>query len=236
MTLQIFKQFGQETPAEIICSIHKSFMVVAIDKIDSIDRNDIKSVATHHLDCPVHTRSPVINAAIFVSSKSLIMQKELLTEIDHTTTDLLETIASFKETQIDTVPFEGSWTAGQIAEHLSKAVSADVLYGNVTPTHRSPDEKSPAIRDMFLNFDIKMTAPDFVQPSAHVHNKKDILQHAAQTWANIREAVRQLDLSATCITFELPGFGLLTRLEWVRFMLYHTQRHIHQLKNIRGKV
>lgn len=41
MTLQTFGDFEQEIPAEIICRVHKSFMV-ALDKIDSIERDRIK--------------------------------------------------------------------------------------------------------------------------------------------------------------------------------------------------
>ncbi len=41
MTLQTFKDFEQEIPAEIICRVHKSFMV-SLSKIDSIERDRIK--------------------------------------------------------------------------------------------------------------------------------------------------------------------------------------------------
>lgn len=41
MTLQTFGDFEQEIPPEIICRVHKSFMV-ALDKIDSIERDRIK--------------------------------------------------------------------------------------------------------------------------------------------------------------------------------------------------
>jgi two-component system LytT family response regulator len=41
MTLQTFSEFEQEIPSNIICRVHKSFMV-ALDKIDSIERDRIK--------------------------------------------------------------------------------------------------------------------------------------------------------------------------------------------------
>ncbi len=41
MTLQTFKEFEQEIPSNIICRVHKSFMV-ALDKIESIERDRIK--------------------------------------------------------------------------------------------------------------------------------------------------------------------------------------------------
>jgi two-component system, LytTR family, response regulator len=41
MTLQTFKDFEQEIPPGILCRVHKSFMV-ALDKIDSVERDRIK--------------------------------------------------------------------------------------------------------------------------------------------------------------------------------------------------
>lgn len=41
MTLQTFKHFEEEIPAAMICRVHKSFMV-AIDKIDSVERDRIR--------------------------------------------------------------------------------------------------------------------------------------------------------------------------------------------------
>jgi two-component system, LytTR family, response regulator len=41
MTLQTFRDFEKEIPANILCRVHKSFMV-AIDKIDSIEKNEIR--------------------------------------------------------------------------------------------------------------------------------------------------------------------------------------------------
>jgi two-component system, LytTR family, response regulator len=41
MTLQTFRDFEKEIPASIVCRVHKSFMV-AIDKIDSVEKNEIQ--------------------------------------------------------------------------------------------------------------------------------------------------------------------------------------------------
>jgi len=41
MTLQTFKDLELEIPENIICRVHKSYMV-AIDKIESIEKDEIK--------------------------------------------------------------------------------------------------------------------------------------------------------------------------------------------------
>ncbi|MBE7179216.1 MAG: DinB family protein, partial [Mucilaginibacter polytrichastri] len=46
---------------------------------------------------------------------------------------------------------------------------------------------------------------------------------------------RDMDLSMLCLGFDFPGLGFLTRYEWLYFNIYHTQRHIRQLRNILGE-
>jgi two-component system, LytTR family, response regulator len=41
MTLKTFSEFEKEIPSQIICRVHKSYMV-AIDKIDALEKNKIK--------------------------------------------------------------------------------------------------------------------------------------------------------------------------------------------------
>ena len=52
----------------------------------------------------------------------------------------------------------------------------------------------------------------------------------------IREAAKTLKMSEICSAFSFPLYGELTRLGFMWFIVYHTQRHIHQLKNIAQKL
>jgi hypothetical protein len=162
--------------------------------------------------------------------------KEILKDLDDTSSELLQIIQSFDQEQFNTIPFEGSWTAGQTAEHLLKSNISKLLHGNMEETERQPDEKIQKIKDIFLNFDIKMTAPGFNTPSIENQDKGKILASLTDAYKEAEEAAAALDLSETCLDFELPRLGRLTRLEWIYFMIFHTQRHIHQLKNIHKKV
>ncbi len=48
--------------------------------------------------------------------------QKLLHELDKAARALLETIADFSQEQYNKVPFAGSWTAGQVSEHLLKSI------------------------------------------------------------------------------------------------------------------
>ena len=120
--------------------------------------------------------------------------------------------------QLDTIPFEGSWTDGQRE--------------NVQPTtKRAPDAGVEQIKSIFLNFSTKLQAPDFIVPLDTVHNKEQQLKDLESIQKAYLDAVTHLDLSYTCLGFKLPGAGYLTRLEWIWLNVYHTQRHIQQLNN-----
>jgi hypothetical protein len=161
------------------------------------------------------------------------MKQDLTTAIRNTFGELNKVITSFEEEEINAAPFAGSWTPGQVAEHIIKSISnLPAFFADIVPTLRRPDEKISSIENVFLDFTIKMQSPDFIIPSGRDHQKKDLLAAFVKIEKEMTDAVETLDLSATCRGFEFPGWGFLTRLEWIHFFLAHTRRHTHQLKNI----
>lgn len=166
------------------------------------------------------------------------MKTQALSDLQKASADLQNLVSAFKPGQFNIVPFEGSWTAGQVAEHILKSYRGvlEVISDEAGPTDRKPDEKIGAIKDLFLDFDIKMSSPDFVLPSAPPHNQQSLLQESKDLTAQMATAIISQDLSSTYNAFELPGFGKFTRLEWIYFLVYHLQRHNRQLNNIYQKI
>lgn len=154
------------------------------------------------------------------------------------TEELLDLLSHLSQTDINTVPFEGSWTAGQLVKHVIKSNSGflQMLKGPVRESKREPDELIERIKTDFLNFNVKVKSPEFVVPEKIDYNKEDLLSSLEALNSKLNESVQSLDLTKTCSAFELPVYGYLTRSEAVHFIIYHTQRHIHQLKNIIEKL
>jgi len=167
------------------------------------------------------------------------MKTTIITDISQAMDDLASTFSSFEQHQLDKVPFEGSWTAGQVAEHIIKSISnlPEFFSTNTEPTaDRSPDKNVAQIRNLFLDFSTKMQSPDFIVPTAAHHDKAEILQSFNTLKTQMINAASTLDLSFTCKSFEMPVLGFLTRIEWLNFFVVHTMRHTHQLKNIYKKL
>jgi len=173
-----------------------------------------------------------------INKISLSNKEQVLTYLESTTKELIESLSSFSEEQINISPADGSWTAGQVAEHVLKSESglSRILNGKTEPTNRRPDEKNDLIESIFLDFSTKMKSPDFIIPSDGPHDKASLLQSIGSSRHQLIELVNDLDLSATCYDFSLPGMGEFTRLEWLCFIICHSTRHIRQLNNIRKKI
>ncbi|KAA2238915.1 DinB family protein [Chitinophaga agrisoli] len=155
-----------------------------------------------------------------------------LRSFETTFTSLLQILSAFNQEQLNTVPFEGSWTAGQLGRHLQKGAITDTLTGPSKPTMRQPDEKMPIIESIFLDFNTKMQSPDFVRPEDMVYDRDRLIHELSQIVARTEAAIQVQDLTLTYTEFDIPGIGEMTRMEWIHFGVCHAQRHIRQLKNI----
>lgn len=146
----------------------------------------------------------------------------------------MHVLTPLSEVQLNTVPFEGSWTPGQLGDHLFKSYGLfSVLKGKTEPTTRPVDEKIGPVKDVFLNFDIKMQSPDFIVPGTGHFDKTILLTGLNKRINGIKDFIQSKeDLTLTCLDFELPNAGTLTRTEWIQFMTVHTVRHVNQLKKI----
>lgn len=150
-----------------------------------------------------------------------------------TSSELLSLIDEFTPPELNEIPFHGSWTAGQVGDHLYRSYGiVHALNGNVVPATRPVDEKIPPIK-VFMNDTIKMSPPEILQPSTGFIDKSALLEKLKERIAQLNDVIRHSDLSLICKDYAIPRFGLFTRLEWIYFTIYHTRRHLHQINRIK---
>jgi hypothetical protein len=158
-------------------------------------------------------------------------RNQLVAAFAATFTDLKNTISGFDGDTFNHTPLPGSWTAGQVAEHLIKSASG-LPDRNTQVANRPANEWVQAIKDMFLDFTIKFEADPRIQPTKSSHSKSEVLAALQETEEKLQEITLTADLEMLCLDLKLPVFGYLTRYEWLHLILYHTQRHTHQIRNI----
>lgn len=156
----------------------------------------------------------------------------LAEELSAVKAELTRLVNAVDPKDTDRIPFEGSWTAGQLLEHIDKSIGPKILSGNTVLVDRPADEKVALIKSIFLDFSTKFEAPDFIVPTETVHDKDVLLDSLVSKYDELIHAAQTMNLQEECQDFEVPGMGKFTRHEWIAFYIAHTQRHLHQLTNI----
>ncbi len=162
------------------------------------------------------------------------METVISIEIRKTTDELIQLISLTTDKQFNEIPFEGSWTLAQVGSHLLKSYRlAEALEtGPVTSTQRSPDKEIEKIKKIFLDFNAKYKSAEALLPTDEPIEKEKILSGLQERISKINEVIQTKDLTETCIGMPFKGIGELTRIEWLGVILFHTQRHIDQMKTI----
>ena len=161
--------------------------------------------------------------------------KQLLASLDETTSRFVEMVSSFDESEINTIPFKNSWTAAQVADHVTKS-NMSVIQSLQVPgqsSQRSPDERAEELKVLFLNFSKKLQSPDFILPSRDIYDREKLLVNLEDSVLEIKHLAQTVNLFET---LNHRAFGDITKLEVLHFVIYHTQRHIHQLSKIGNSV
>jgi len=147
------------------------------------------------------------------------------------TSEFIRQASSFDEEKINTAPYTGSWTAAQVAEHVTKS-NIDIekqLSKEGRPCLRQPDVGVENIKSIFLNFQKKLDSPSFILPTTDLYERDIVLSDLSMSVERLMDTAKKRDL------FEIVHhaiFGEVTRLESLYFVVYHTQRHVHQLRRI----
>lgn len=173
-----------------------------------------------------------------VQAQFELQVEEVKRELETLKVLLLKHLNIFTQDEANIKPPGGGWSAGQVGQHLVKSFGGvpDLLKGRAQATDRDPAAKIGMIKSDFLDFSNKMKSPDFIIPEDRIYNIIELETSLRNILEAIQEASRQLDLSATCLEFEFPVYGYLTRLEWIVFVICHGLRHSYQLEKIYGSI
>ncbi|WP_163410839.1 DinB family protein [Flavobacterium ajazii] len=162
------------------------------------------------------------------------MKETVQNNIIETFKKLNETVSSFSQEDLNTIPYKNSWTAGQVIQHIILGCSGypELFAGNTKKKIRKYDEHVSELERIFLDFNTKMDSPDFLKPEAKEYSKNSLTIKILEIESDLLKASETYDLTLTCQDFQVPGFETFTIFEWINSGLIHTQRHTNQLNNI----
>lgn len=106
------------------------------------------------------------------------MKEELYKQYENAATEFTGLISSFTQKELNTIPFEGSWTAAQVGTHVLKSNKsiAQALNMESQPADRLPDERVEELKSVFLNFNTKLKSPDFIIPEPGNYKKEKLAE------------------------------------------------------------
>jgi len=156
---------------------------------------------------------------------------EILSATANTISELTDLMAAVDEDKINTIPYDGSWTAPQLLTHVTKSIDgmAKVMLMDAKPAERDPGERIEGLKKAFLDLSNKFDSPGFIVPEEGPYERQPTINKLNRSFNEFKENVNCANLNY--LVEGLP-LGPITKLEIVHFVLYHTQRHLHQMKKI----
>ncbi|MCD6063801.1 MAG: hypothetical protein K0R82_1712 [Flavipsychrobacter sp.] len=153
-------------------------------------------------------------------------------DIDASTAEVLDAINGLSDKQLNDRPGENSWSAGETMVHLLmlEHLINKILQGNTQPTERDPAEQIPLIQKILSNQEQKLNSPESIRPKQERKTVEELVTEFTQARETLRNIVNATDINASCTDFKHRSFGEMTRLEWVYFNIYHTERHLEQIR------
>ncbi|QNA46099.1 DinB family protein [Lacibacter sediminis] len=155
----------------------------------------------------------------------------LINNIEQVSDTLVQLLQSVDERWFNQKPETDKWSIAQVADHirLSNNSVAKALALKGKPVDRNPSERVAELRKMFLDFQTKYHSPDFIVPTRDIYEPELLLKDLQVSIQLIRERMYEDDLDEL---INHPAFGDISKFEILHFVLYHTQRHLRQIKDI----
>jgi hypothetical protein len=156
---------------------------------------------------------------------------EILSAIDDAVSQITNLLLAVDDDKVNTIPYEGSWTAPQLLRHVTKSINAmtNAMQMDAKTTERNPGERIEQLKTIFLDFSKKLVQPEFITPEERIYEKRASIDELDGSFNQFKESAERANVND--LIEGLP-LGPITKLEIIHFVLYHTQRHLHQMKKI----
>lgn len=158
-------------------------------------------------------------------------KEEIVEAVNATLTELLELYVPLTEEEANKIPYEGSWTPSQLLDHIRKSTNgiATALMEDGKAPGRDAAERVPELKAIFLDYANKMKSPDGIVPGDGPFEKDELMDKLKIAFEDFAKNANHTELDG--LVMDLP-FGPITKLELLHFVVYHTTRHLQQLKRI----
>ncbi len=129
-----------------------------------------------------------------------------------------------------------SWSALDCIEHLY-VVNTGVLRILRAPVTQRMERPPEAVGRSVINRYLpdrtrKYSSPEGVRPTGRFHTLEQARTAMEQLNAKIKAAVEPGEIAFDGQTWQHPYLGEMTKLDWLHFLIAHTDRHLAQIQEI----
>lgn len=152
---------------------------------------------------------------------------------------MIDLIDSSADEELHFRPSPDSWNILECVEHICLVngnisrilqIPPPPVTGNLQPELHSEGKLNHIL---VTKRDIKRTAPDSVTPKGIYKTADEAKSVIYDDAERILYELDQTDISTHTHTIPHHALGEMTKTDWVHFMLAHTQRHLHQIEQIK---
>jgi len=159
-----------------------------------------------------------------LDTKSITNQYQNLSE------QYTKRLLGLSEEELNTIPFPESWTVAEVINHITKANDNSFLFLKGMIPERPVDERVLELKNILLDYELKMESPNFILPDDRKFTKKESIEGIQKVFSELIIHLGNTELSEL-IDHDSP-LGSITKWEIANFIMFHSQRHLHQIENI----
>ena len=148
---------------------------------------------------------------------------------------VLQLLDEYDENTINEKPDASVWSAGQIAEHLTKSSLsiAKIMSIEGTEVNRAPDMHVPELSAMMENREVKVQSAAFLLPGNSTVFK-DTVDQFSNSLQKLIDAASNTNLNVIPDNVLFPKIGAMTKLEFIFFAGFHIRRHTLQMQSLKS--
>ena len=160
---------------------------------------------------------------------------QLKNNLSETRNRLLDEIRPFRFDEFNQRPDQNNWSAAQVCDHLvlvEKAFTMAIIYGMKKENKKIERANINPIKDRTKKID----APEMVIPTSEPIEVQQVMERLGESrkeLLNVLSTVKDSSILAEKYARH-PILGKIPLDQWIELLYLHEQRHIEQIKEIKG--
>lgn len=148
-------------------------------------------------------------------------------------TRLLAIVEAIPDPVYNRKPANGGWSAAQTMEHLllsASGVAKLQAEARTAPAQREPTRQYDILEQVFNNYDQKYPSAENLLPQGEHFEKAAQLAAMQASLEQLYQQISRPGIFEELVEYDLPVFGVMTRIEYIYLVVLHSTRHIRQIR------